>query len=63
MSGHEQDPVDVLLVEDDPGDALMTRESFVQAGKNNRFQRRRSAGPATVVWFSGGRLRGSGLLR
>lgn len=35
MSGH--DPVDVLLVEDDPGDALMVRESFAQAGKNNRF--------------------------
>ena len=37
MSGPGQDPVDVLLVEDDPGDALMTRESFAQAGKNNRF--------------------------
>lgn len=39
MSEHEQGPVDVLLVEDDPGDALMTRESFTQAGKNNRFHR------------------------
>jgi CheY-like chemotaxis protein len=37
MSEDGQDPVDVLLVEDDPGDALMTRESFAQAGKNNRF--------------------------
>jgi CheY-like chemotaxis protein len=37
MSEDGQDSVDVLLVEDDPGDALMTRESFAQAGKNNRF--------------------------
>ena len=35
MSG--RDPVDVLMVEDDPGDALMVRESFAQAGRNNRF--------------------------
>ena len=34
MSG--RDPVDVLMVEDDPGDALMVRESFAQA-RNNRF--------------------------
>lgn len=33
MSG----PVHVLMVEDDPGDALMVRESFAQAGKNSRF--------------------------
>ena len=31
------DPVHVLMVEDDPGDALMVRESFMQAGKNSRF--------------------------
>lgn len=37
MSGHGQAPVDVLLVEDDPGDAVMARESFAQAGKNSRF--------------------------
>jgi CheY-like chemotaxis protein len=29
--------VDVLLIEDDPGDALMLRESFALAGRNNRF--------------------------
>jgi CheY-like chemotaxis protein len=29
--------VHVLMVEDDPGDALMVRESFAQAGKNSRF--------------------------
>jgi CheY-like chemotaxis protein len=34
MSG----PVHVLMVEDDPGDALMVREAFAQAGKNSRFQ-------------------------
>ena len=34
MSGH--DPVHVLMAEDDPGDALMVRESFAQAGKNSR---------------------------
>jgi len=33
MSG----PVHVLMVEDDPGDALMVRESFAHAGKNSRF--------------------------
>jgi len=33
MSG----PVHVLMIEDDPGDALMVRESFAQAGKNSRF--------------------------
>ena len=27
----------MLLVEDDPGDALIVRESFAQAGRNNRF--------------------------
>jgi two-component system response regulator len=37
MPGDEQAPVDVLLIEDDPGDALMVRESFAQADKNNRF--------------------------
>jgi two-component system response regulator len=31
------DLVHVLVVEDDPGDALMVRESFAQAGKNSRF--------------------------
>jgi len=31
------DPVHVLMVEDDPGDALMVRESFAQAGKNSQF--------------------------
>jgi CheY-like chemotaxis protein len=35
MCGH--DPVLVLMAEDDPGDALMVRESFAQAGKNSRF--------------------------
>jgi CheY-like chemotaxis protein len=35
MSG--SGPVDVLMVEDDPGDALMVRESFAQAGRHNRF--------------------------
>lgn len=33
MSG----PVHVLMVEDDPGDALMGRESFAQASRNRRF--------------------------
>src|ERR1700733_5202945 len=33
----ERGIVDVLLVEDDPGDALMVRESFAQASTNNRF--------------------------
>lgn len=37
MSGSAEDPVDVLLVEDDPGDALMVREYFKDSGKNNRF--------------------------
>jgi CheY-like chemotaxis protein len=37
VSGETPDRVDVLLVEDDPGDALMARESFEQAGKNSRF--------------------------
>jgi CheY-like chemotaxis protein len=32
-----QEPVDVLLVEDDPGDALMVSESFAQSNKNGRF--------------------------
>lgn len=31
------EPVDVLLVEDDPGDALMTREAFEQRGMRNRL--------------------------
>ncbi len=35
MSGH--DPVDVLLVEDDPGDAVRVLECVTQAGRNNRF--------------------------
>jgi hypothetical protein len=30
-------PVDVLLVEDDPGDVLMTREAFEQRGMRNRL--------------------------
>jgi CheY-like chemotaxis protein len=30
-------PVDVLLVEDDPGDSLMTREAFEQRGMRNRL--------------------------
>jgi CheY-like chemotaxis protein len=29
--------IDVLLVEDDPGDALMVRESFAIAGRDDRF--------------------------
>jgi DNA-binding response OmpR family regulator len=37
LSGQARDPADVLLIEDDPGDALMTREAFVQAGKGSRF--------------------------
>jgi two-component system response regulator len=37
LSGPARDPADVLLVEDDPGDALMTREAFAQAGKGSRF--------------------------
>ena len=37
MSGQPRDPADVLLIEDDPGDALMTREAFAQAGKRTRF--------------------------
>lgn len=31
------DVVDVLLVEDDPGDALMARETFALANENSRF--------------------------
>jgi CheY-like chemotaxis protein len=30
-------PVDVLLVEDDPADVLMTREAFEQRGMRNRL--------------------------
>jgi CheY-like chemotaxis protein len=30
-------PVNVLLVEDDPGDVLMTREAFEQRGMRNRL--------------------------
>ena len=30
-------PVDVLLVEDDPGDVLMIREAFEQRGMRNRL--------------------------
>jgi CheY-like chemotaxis protein len=37
LSGPARDPADVLLVEDDPGDALMTREAFAQAGTGSRF--------------------------
>ncbi len=37
MFGQADDPVDVLLVEDDPGDALMVGEYFDQAGRNSRF--------------------------
>lgn len=37
MPGESQTPVDVLLVEDDPGDAAMVRESFAQSGSNARF--------------------------
>jgi CheY-like chemotaxis protein len=37
LPGQAPDPADVLLVEDDPGDALMTREAFAQAGKASRL--------------------------
>ena len=37
MFGQADDPVEVLLVEDDPGDALMVGEYFDQAGRNSRF--------------------------
>lgn len=37
MFGQTDDPVEVLLVEDDPGDALMVGEYFNQAGRNSRF--------------------------
>ena len=37
MFGQADGPVEVLLVEDDPGDALMVREYFDQAGRNSRF--------------------------
>ncbi|MGH3153981.1 MAG: response regulator [Streptosporangiaceae bacterium] len=37
MSGLAHDPGDVLLVEDDAGDALMVREYFAQAGRASRF--------------------------
>jgi CheY-like chemotaxis protein len=30
-------PIDVLLIEDDPGDVLMTREAFEQRGLRNRL--------------------------
>ena len=34
MSEQAPASVDVLLVDDDPGDALMVRESFAQSRKN-----------------------------
>jgi CheY-like chemotaxis protein len=37
LPGPAPDPADVLLVEDDPGDALMTREAFALAGKGSRL--------------------------
>ena len=37
MSGPQRDPVHVLIVDDDPGDALMLRESFGQVGRDSRF--------------------------
>jgi CheY-like chemotaxis protein len=37
LPGLARDPADVLLVEDDPGDALMTREAFDIAGKRSRL--------------------------
>lgn len=40
MPGHGHGPgarADVLLIEDEPGDALMVRESFAAAGTVNRF--------------------------
>ncbi len=37
MSGSANDLVDVLLVEDDPGDALMATETLELARKNGRF--------------------------
>ena len=37
MFGQADDPIDVLLVEDDPGDALMVREHFDRAGRNGCF--------------------------
>ncbi|MFY9887313.1 MAG: response regulator [Streptosporangiaceae bacterium] len=37
MSGSASDLVDVLLVEDDPGDALMATETLELARKNGRF--------------------------
>jgi CheY-like chemotaxis protein len=30
-------PIEVLLVEDDPGDVLMTREAFAEHGPRNRL--------------------------
>jgi CheY-like chemotaxis protein len=35
--GHRVDPIEVLLVEDDPGDVLMTREAFEEHKVNNRL--------------------------
>jgi CheY-like chemotaxis protein len=37
VTGERHDDVDVLLVEDDPADAFMIRESFAQARKHARF--------------------------
>jgi CheY-like chemotaxis protein len=37
MSEQALDSVDVLLVDDDPGDALMVRESFAHNRRNGRF--------------------------
>ncbi len=37
MSDRATALVDVLLIEDDPGDALMARETFELANKNCRF--------------------------
>jgi|SRR5271170_3153783 len=37
MSGQALDSVDVLLVDDDPGDALMVGESFAHNRPNGRF--------------------------
>ena len=37
MSDRATQLVDVLLIEDDPGDALMARETFELANKNCRF--------------------------
>ncbi|HEX5594806.1 MAG TPA: response regulator [Micromonosporaceae bacterium] len=37
VNGGDKAPIEVLLVEDDPGDVLMTQEAFEEHGLNNRL--------------------------